>query len=241
MFNFNIPTRTNESGILIPGVEAKILNVVTGRPVEPGERGELYIHTPVLMKEYLNEPAATARFIVRDGDGKKWGKTGDIAAIKYQYKGQDVYEVFGRKNDSFVDENNNIVYLFDLEEQAETIEGVKEAEAVALTIGGKKKLIIHFIPESPEKTETIIRSIHALLQERFANPNAIPYAYKARESFATSPISGKRDYAVLSLEKGGYLRILENGRIEPITIESEESQARNELLESDITVKRTSL
>lgn len=236
MFNFSIPARTNESGILIPGVEARILDVKTGQPVKTGERGELYIHTPALMKEYLGDPAATARFIITDSDGKKWGRTGDIAAVVYQYDGQDVYEVSGRKSDSFTDENGEIVYLFDLEVQAENVDGVKEAEAIALTVNGRKVPVIHFIPESTGKTETIIRDMQAQFRAYFANPSAIPYAYKPRESFATSPISGKRDYAVLSFEKEGYLRIKENGEIERIRIESKESAKDNELLQSNITV-----
>ena len=121
MFSNDIPTRTNESGILIPGVEAKILDPITGEPVKKGERGELYISTPAIMKGYINNPKDTELFFYTDEEGKKWGKTGDIAEVKYQYGGKDVYEVSGRAKDSFIDENGNMVYLFDIETKIEDI------------------------------------------------------------------------------------------------------------------------
>ena len=42
MFNNDIPTRTNESGILLPEVKTRIVDLVTGKPIEKG-RGELQI------------------------------------------------------------------------------------------------------------------------------------------------------------------------------------------------------
>ena len=241
MFNNNIPTRTNESGILIDGVNAKILDQVTGKPVEPGKRGELYIQTPAVMKEYLNNEEATKKFFVTDEKGEVWSKTGDIAEVKYQYKGQDVYEVSGRASDSFVDENGNVVYLFDIETAVEDIKYVNQAEVVAVTLeDGKKVPIVHIVLDNNAKkaADEIIKVIDATLRKDQDNPNAIPYAYKVRDSFETSPISGKRDYAILRFETDGFVGFDQNGNLVPMTINSKESQEKNDLLKSKIMVKK---
>ncbi len=218
MFNSDIPTRTNESGILIPEVKAKILDLVTGKPVEQGQRGELYIQTPAVMKEYLNNPEATSKFFVIDSDGQRWGRTGDIAAIIGQYNGKDVYEVSGRKNDSFIDENGNVVYLFDIENEVESVHGVKEAEVIARTINGKQVPLVHVILEAGIEKAEILTNINNILTNKFDNPNYIPYAYKVRDKFSTSPLSGKRDYGILQYEDDGYYQFNSHGTIEEISL-----------------------
>ena len=240
MFNYDIPTRTNESGILIPEVKAKILDLATGEPVEKGKRGELYIQTPAMMKEYYGMPEETSKFFVTDSDGETWAKTGDIAEIKYQYNGKDVYEVSGRSSDSFIDENGNAVYLFDIENMVEEIKYVREAEVIALTVDDKKVPVVHVVLDknTKEVEEDVLKVIDTTLRNSNDNPNAIPYAYKIRDSFATSPISGKRDYAILAYETDGYLRFDEDGKLMPIDIISEESKKHNEVVHSKILIKK---
>ena len=240
MFNNDIPTRTNESGILIPEVNAKILDPITGQPVQKGQRGELYIQTPAMMKEYFNNPEATSKFFIVDENGEKWAKTGDIAEVKYEYNGEDVYEVSGRSSDSFIDEDGNVIYLFDIETMVEEINYVDQAEVVALTVDGKKVPIVHVVLNEKVKNmaEDVLKIIDLTLKKELKNPNAMPYAYKVRNSFATSPISGKRDYAILKFETDGYVKFNDAGALESINIISEESKEQNELLHSNITASR---
>lgn len=240
MFNYDIPNRVNESGILIPNVEAKILDLVTGKEVKEGQRGELYIKTPTVMKEYLDNPIATNEFLIKDNNEEIWAKTGDIAEVKYKYKGKKVYEVSGRISDSFIDNNGNVIYLFDIETAVEDIKYVKEAEVVALTVNGIKVPIVHLIlnKNTKESIKEIIKLIDYTLRKKSTNPNSIPYAYKVRTSFSTSPISGKRDYEILKYETEGYLRINDNNEIEKIKIDSIESQNKSNIVQSKILVKK---
>ncbi len=240
MFNNDIPTRTNESGMLVPEINAKILDLVTGNPVEKGHRGELYIQTPAMMKEYLNNSEATSKFFVIDDNGERWAKTGDIAEVKYQQDGKDVYEVSGRRSDSFIDEDGNVVYLFDIETKVEDIKYVREAEVVAVTIDDKKVPVVHIVLDKNAKqmAEAVLRVIDSSLRKDCDNKNAIPYAYKLRDAFDTSPISGKRDYAILKCETDGYIKFNENGELELVEITSKESKEHNELLRSKILVRK---
>lgn len=64
-------------GFIVPNTEVQIVDVVTEMALGPGQRGELWLRGPQVMKGYLNNPEATAAML--DGDG--WLHTGDIAYI----------------------------------------------------------------------------------------------------------------------------------------------------------------
>jgi acyl-CoA synthetase (AMP-forming)/AMP-acid ligase II len=71
-----MPARPGSIGPLLPGTEARIVDVATGEDVPAGERGELLIRGPQVMKGYLNNEQATAAAL-EDG----WLHTGDVAAV----------------------------------------------------------------------------------------------------------------------------------------------------------------
>ena len=58
-----------------PNTECRVVDSDTGEDVQTGERGELWIRGPQVMKGYLNKPEATAACLTADG----WFKTGDVA------------------------------------------------------------------------------------------------------------------------------------------------------------------
>jgi acyl-CoA synthetase (AMP-forming)/AMP-acid ligase II len=64
-------------GFPVPDTECRIVDIGTDDDVEPGERGELLVRGPQVMKGYLNNPEATAHTIDDDG----WLHTGDIARV----------------------------------------------------------------------------------------------------------------------------------------------------------------
>ena len=61
-------------GVPAPNTECKIVDLETGAELAPGERGEVCVRGPQIMKGYLNRPDATAHTIDREG----WLHTGDI-------------------------------------------------------------------------------------------------------------------------------------------------------------------
>ena len=61
-------------GVAAPNTECKIIDLESGEPLGPGERGEVLVRGPQVMKGYLNRPDATAETI----DGEGFLHTGDI-------------------------------------------------------------------------------------------------------------------------------------------------------------------
>jgi len=62
-------------GPAIPNTQCRIVDPLTETDVATGERGELWIHGPQVMKGYFNKPEATAACLDADG----WFHTGDVA------------------------------------------------------------------------------------------------------------------------------------------------------------------
>lgn len=69
--------RPRSVGRLLPGFEAKVVEVGTGAAVAPGKEGELWLRSGTVMKGYLGREAATGAAV--DGDG--WLRTGDLCFI----------------------------------------------------------------------------------------------------------------------------------------------------------------
>jgi acyl-CoA synthetase (AMP-forming)/AMP-acid ligase II len=61
-------------GVPAPNTECKIIDLETGEPLGPNQKGEVCVRGPQIMMGYLNNPEATARTI----DADAWLHTGDI-------------------------------------------------------------------------------------------------------------------------------------------------------------------
>jgi 4-coumarate--CoA ligase len=72
--------RPGTSGVTISNTEIRIVDPETGEDQPLGQRGELWVRGPQVMKGYLNNEAATALTIDREG----WLHTGDVAIVDEQ-------------------------------------------------------------------------------------------------------------------------------------------------------------
>jgi len=68
------PVKFGSVGVPAPNTECKIVDLETGEQLGVGERGEVCVRGPQIMRGYLNNPEATARTI----DADNWLHTGDI-------------------------------------------------------------------------------------------------------------------------------------------------------------------
>ncbi|RDW61359.1 hypothetical protein BP5796_11251 [Coleophoma crateriformis] len=67
-------------GELNPNCHAKIMHPDGETEVTPGERGEIWVKAPNVMKGYWRNPKATQEIFVDSPDGR-WMRTGDIAYV----------------------------------------------------------------------------------------------------------------------------------------------------------------
>jgi acyl-CoA synthetase (AMP-forming)/AMP-acid ligase II len=71
------PVPKGSVGYAIPNTECRLVDPGTGEDAAEGERGELWIRGPQVMKGYLNNEEATRGTI----DAEGWLHTGDVAIV----------------------------------------------------------------------------------------------------------------------------------------------------------------
>ncbi|MEB3102084.1 AMP-binding protein [Ferviditalea candida] len=102
-----IELRVSTVGRVLPNVEAKIVDPVSGLELPPGEQGELCTRGYHVMKGYYNDPKATAEAIDEDG----WLHTGDLAVVDEN----GYFKITGRLKDMIIRGGENI-YPREIEE-----------------------------------------------------------------------------------------------------------------------------
>lgn len=195
--------KTNETGYpLAPYIKAKIVNQ-DGVLVQKGQRGFLHISSPAAADRYLHDKAATMKRWYIDNEGNRWGITGDIAVQNQD----DSYNILGRATDSYIDENGNVVYLFDIEYALESSDPIIEWEISALKIEGGIALVAQVVlkPEYVNQEAFVVEH----LCKKY-NLDAI----KIYDSFPISDITGKRDFEILKTDRRGYFAFYDGGLVQ---------------------------
>lgn len=187
-------TKTNETGHPVqPGIKAKIVDK-NGNILPQGCRGFLHITSAAAADRYLDNPEATAKRWYIDKDGIRWGVTGDIAV---QNK-DGSYNILGRASDSYIDENGNIVYLFDIEYSLEACDPVIEWEVTAhKDKNGKNHIVGQVVPK-----KAYIGREDEIIEYMCKKYNLD--AVKIYDKFESSEVTGKRDFEKLKNDKVNY-------------------------------------
>jgi long-chain acyl-CoA synthetase len=110
-------------GLPFPDTEVRVVDLQLGEiELGPGEKGELLVRGPQVMKGYWNDPEATAR-VLKDG----WLHTGDIV----ETDNEGFLYIVGRKRDRIV-ASGHTVWPSEVEEVLEAHPRVERAVAIGV-------------------------------------------------------------------------------------------------------------
>lgn len=170
--------------------------VYDGRPLEGVrlriEDGEVQIGGPMIADGYLDDPARTAEVFVRDQDGSRWYRTGDVGSFD-----EGLLRVTGRRDNVIVSGGVN-VSLDRVERVVRTVEGLTGAVVVPTTDErwGAASVVVLSRPALAGRSET-----HLLAELRLAVKAAVGAPARPRELLVLEEVpltsSGKPDRALL--------------------------------------------
>jgi long-chain acyl-CoA synthetase len=116
-----LPQKLGSIGTAIPGVELCVLDE-EGRPVGPGQRGEIYARGPSISPGYLDDPEGTAEKFTPLGL-----RTGDVAVID-----ADGFLSVVDRMDDFIKSWGHRISSHEIEECALQLRGLDAAAAVGV-------------------------------------------------------------------------------------------------------------
>ncbi len=106
----DMQVKTGSVGTPIGSTDMRIIDE-EGKELPVGEVGEIVGYSPIMMKEYLNRPEATAEIIWRDERGRTYIRTGDMG----RFDEDGFLYILDRKRDMIVSGGLN-VFASDIEE-----------------------------------------------------------------------------------------------------------------------------
>ena len=133
----------------VPIVDVEIRDE-RGNPLPDGEEGEIYLHGPLVMREYWEDPEATARAI-KPG---RWLNTGDVG----RFENGRLY-ITSRKRDLILRGGEN-VYPFEIEQRLQAHPAVVEAAVIGVEhqdLGEEVKAVVVFYEGREVTTEELQR------------------------------------------------------------------------------------
>jgi fatty-acyl-CoA synthase len=118
-----LEVRTSTVGRVLPGVEVRLIDPVTGQDVPEGSPGELWTRGHGVMIGYYQEKEATAAAITPDG----WLRSGDLAVCTPEGH----YRITGRIKDMIIRGGENI-YPREIEEYLITHPKIRDVQVVGV-------------------------------------------------------------------------------------------------------------
>jgi long-chain acyl-CoA synthetase len=144
-------------GPALPGSEIRIVDVVIRTPLAAGERGEVQVRSPSVMRGYRSDEDATRAAVDADG----WLSTGDIGYIDDD---RDLFLV-DRKKDLIIRSGYN-VYPGEVEEVLFSCPGVLEAAVVGVPDAEHGEEVVALIVPTQDGVDA--EAVKAFARERLA-------------------------------------------------------------------------
>ena len=176
------------SGIPTPHVTVSVFDLETGEELKYGERGEIRVLSPCRMLGYYKNPTETAKYFHTDENGNVWACTGDMG---YVTEDGCVY-VCGRISDSYINEKEETIYLFDIDRAVLDVPEVRQCKTVVSEIKNKKIHVCHITISQDDCADSVIEEVVKHCSIKLAQ-NHQPYLFKLYyDSLPVAP-SGKLD------------------------------------------------
>ncbi len=139
-------------GLPLPSTEIKICDE-EGKELPIGERGELCVKGPQVMKGYWNKPEFTANVLDKEG----WLRTGDVATVD----SEGFVHLVDRKKDMIIVSGFN-VYPNEVEDIIAQMKEVREVAVIGVKSAAHGEIVKAFIvPSDPALTaEKVIKFCH---------------------------------------------------------------------------------
>lgn len=176
----DLERRTATVGRVLPHVEVKIVDPVTGTTVPRGEAGELCTRGYSVMLGYWEEPEKTAEAI----DAGRWMHTGDLAVMRED----DCVQIVGRIKDMIIRGGEN-VYPREIEEFLYAHPKIADVQVVGVPDERYgEEILACVIPRDPADAPTL-EEITAFCRERLAHYK-VPRRLEVLDTFPMT-VSGK--------------------------------------------------
>lgn len=161
-------------GVPIPNTDAKIVDLVSGADLPPGQIGELVVKGPQVMKHYWNNPQET-QAVLKDG----WLYTGDVAVMD----ADGYFQIISRKRDTIMSGQYS-VYPRDVEEVLYENSKVLEVAVVGIPTAGHGQKIKAFVV--PQEGANLSKEELLDLCRRRLEAYAVPWEIEFREELPKS-------------------------------------------------------
>ena len=146
-------------GIPLPLVDAKIMKD-DRTECTYGEIGELYISSPQQMDGYVNNLEETEEFFYTDEEGKRWGRSGDLAYVNPD----GTFVLVSRKKQMIVRPDGHNVFPIEIERAIKETGYVKDCAAIGVrdpqsVVGEYPFAFIELKAEHMEQKEIVLQKI----------------------------------------------------------------------------------
>ena len=186
-------------GIPMVNTVISVFDPGTDKELPIGERGELCISGPTMMKGYYGKPAETAAVLQKHADGRVWVHTGDIG-----YMDEDGFVYLDSRIKRLIIRHDGFkVFPSMIENVISRHPAVHQCSVVGCTdkdhVQGRLPFVyVVLTPAADKKKRQIVRELRQLCKEEL--PEYVqPVGYKFLSELPMTPI-GKVDYRKLEEE-----------------------------------------
>ncbi|CAD0081713.1 unnamed protein product [Aureobasidium vineae] len=171
-------SNSNAVGELNPNVEGMIVDVASGSEVQRGQRGELWVRGPTVMKGYWNKPDATRDTLTEDG----WLKTGDVA-----YLDEEGHLFIVDRIKELIKVKGNQVAPAELEALLLEHPAIADAGVVGVTIKGEELPRAYLVRRADQNVEA--QDIQEFMNSKVARHKRLAGGVVFMEAIPKNPVS----------------------------------------------------